>query len=277
MRLPPITSSCRRWTSKLSLVRYVYVYCSANRVVLRGKGCLRGVCCVAPAPSYCWCEGTVCLLHQLKGTQVHTFSNSVAFNAPDACFPNNWFSTHYDGTASDSTLVLYSMKAVTRRNERRHHIIAFLRRMYAKEISFVDYENDDLPRILEGTGSLVLDRVIVYPLILFTLVLALLTQLCHRSIEWRTLSSRSAPPSCWPAFGLKRWDSVLLRSLQLVLESKEQKARGFLLFLSHRCSWCTSVSHERCNVDLHKRCSCVYREHLCVLSVVLIYFPPWHR
>jgi hypothetical protein len=33
---------------------------------------------------------------------------------PDSIFPNNWFSTHEDGT-----LVLYPMFAVNRRNERK--------------------------------------------------------------------------------------------------------------------------------------------------------------
>jgi hypothetical protein len=39
-------------------------------------------------------------------------------NTPDACFPNNWFSTHYSGEggaqASGSSLVLYPMKCPNR-------------------------------------------------------------------------------------------------------------------------------------------------------------------
>jgi hypothetical protein len=42
------------------------------------------------------------------------FEHSLAHSTPDACFPNNWFSTHPVGEASGglkkSTLVLYPMK-----------------------------------------------------------------------------------------------------------------------------------------------------------------------
>lgn len=47
-------------------------------------------------------------------TQVTLYEHSLAHGTPDACFPNNWFSTHPAGEAaggnSQSTLVLYPMK-----------------------------------------------------------------------------------------------------------------------------------------------------------------------
>ena len=46
--------------------------------------------------------------------QVHLFEHSLAHATPDACFPNNWFSSHPSGEAAgglrESTLVLYPMK-----------------------------------------------------------------------------------------------------------------------------------------------------------------------
>ncbi len=73
---------------------------------------------------------------------------------PDAIFPNNWFSTHADGT-----LVTYPMLSKVRRTERRQDIIDTLSARYrvAKHYSFEVYEEQEM--FLEGTGSLVLDRV----------------------------------------------------------------------------------------------------------------------
>lgn len=71
---------------------------------------------------------------------------------PDAIFPNNWFSTH-----PNSTLVLYPMMAASRRLERRPDIIATLQSRYLKTLDFTQHEQQGF--CLEGTGSLVLDRV----------------------------------------------------------------------------------------------------------------------
>lgn len=73
---------------------------------------------------------------------------------PDAIFPNNWFSTHEDGT-----IVLYPMLAINRRHERRKDIIELLKKKYevSKLIDWSAEENQG--RILEGTGSIVFDHV----------------------------------------------------------------------------------------------------------------------
>lgn len=73
---------------------------------------------------------------------------------PDAVFPNNWFSTHHDGT-----LILYPIYWPQRRAERRQDIIELLqRKRYIGEVldlSWWEGQGD----FLESTGSLVLDRV----------------------------------------------------------------------------------------------------------------------
>ena len=55
--------------------------------------------------------------------QVKLFEHSLQHGTPDACFPNNWFSTHPAGEAAggvkESTLVLYPMKHPNRSAERR--------------------------------------------------------------------------------------------------------------------------------------------------------------
>ena len=77
-------------------------------------------------------------------------------HTPDSIFPNNWVSFHGDGR-----VVLYPMEAANRRTERRADIIDML----ADERGFQVAEVLDLSEheasghYLEGTGSMVLDRV----------------------------------------------------------------------------------------------------------------------
>ena len=72
---------------------------------------------------------------------------------PDSIFPNNWFSTH------PGTLVIYPMFAQNRRNERREDIIELIKTK-AHINNVIDLSNNEQKgKFLEGTGSLVLDRV----------------------------------------------------------------------------------------------------------------------
>jgi hypothetical protein len=74
---------------------------------------------------------------------------------PDACFPNNWFTTHADGT-----LVLYPMEAASRRLEVRPELVEQVALREGLAIAReLDLRAELLPgEFLEGTGSLVLDR-----------------------------------------------------------------------------------------------------------------------
>lgn len=81
--------------------------------------------------------------------EVHQLKDSL--ETPDAIFPNNWFSTHAEGT-----MVLYPMKALNRRLERRTEIIESLHHRYNNLIDLS--RNEDRGLYLEGTGSLVLDH-----------------------------------------------------------------------------------------------------------------------
>lgn len=71
----------------------------------------------------------------------------------DAVFPNNWFSTHIDGT-----LITYPVFAPVRRLERREEILHQLETefIFKKRIRLEAYENENL--FLESTGSVILDR-----------------------------------------------------------------------------------------------------------------------
>ena len=111
------------------------------------------------------------------GLKVHLFEHSESHNTPDACFPNNWFSTHSGAEVASSggrgsrggggTLVTYPLKAKNRRLERRPDILSSLkttkthdiwgsRLAYDTVLSMEAYEASH--QYLEGTGCLVLDR-----------------------------------------------------------------------------------------------------------------------
>lgn len=94
---------------------------------------------------------------QLKqnGIEVIEYQDQIPCLSPDSIFPNNWFSTHSDGK-----LISYPMFAENRRRERRKDILHDLIKDYDFEhISLEHLENGKPPQILEGTGSMVLDRV----------------------------------------------------------------------------------------------------------------------
>lgn len=90
------------------------------------------------------------------GVQVVVADDTAEPIKPDAVFPNNWVSFHADGT-----VVLYPLLAANRRQERRADLIHRLARDEAFRVRAtidLSYREAD-HKFLEGTGSLVLDRV----------------------------------------------------------------------------------------------------------------------
>ena len=73
-------------------------------------------------------------------------------NSPDSIYPNNWVVTFKDGTYD-----LFSMQSFNRRIERSNSNINFLNTNYSLKNDLTVYEKQNI--FLEGTGSLVLDRV----------------------------------------------------------------------------------------------------------------------
>lgn len=94
---------------------------------------------------------------EIFGVQVYT-AILDDIKSPDKVFPNNWFSTHRD-LGADSKLVLYPLKVANRREERSRQLIAYLKSQYEKSWDLSQSEQQYPPEFLEGTGSLVLDRV----------------------------------------------------------------------------------------------------------------------
>ena len=101
------------------------------------------------------------------GIQVITVQDTLKPDTPDSIFPNNWISTHEDGTVT-----LYPMFAENRRNERREDILDVLEANNFCVENVMDYTSAEEEGIfLEGTGSMVLDRE---------------NKICYASISIRT-------------------------------------------------------------------------------------------
>ncbi len=121
-----------------------------------------------------------------KKVEVMVYNNE---ENPDAVFPNNWFSTHKDGT-----VFLYPMFAKNRRSERKIEIFDSLVNDYSFKINNIEnlsfHEFDQM--FLEGTGSMVLDRLnhIVYASISERTSLKLLSSFCKR-INYKLIHFKS--------------------------------------------------------------------------------------
>lgn len=100
-------------------------------------------------------DGLVAALEQ-AGVAVHVFDDTPEPHTPDSIFPNNWVSFHADGT-----VVLYPMLAENRRLERRMDLLEALSSKHGFHASrVIDLtRHEHTGRYLEGTGSLVLDRM----------------------------------------------------------------------------------------------------------------------
>lgn len=100
-------------------------------------------------------DGLVDLLHA-NGIDVIVVDDTPEPHTPDSVFPNNWISFHADGR-----VVLYPMEAENRRTERRKDVVEKI----DAELGYTVREIVDLSHheqagnFLEGTGSMVLDRV----------------------------------------------------------------------------------------------------------------------
>ena len=89
-----------------------------------------------------------------EGINVIVMDDTAEPIKPDAVFPNNWVTFHQDGV-----VITYPMYSEIRRNERREDVLEKLKEHYKVEgtIRLEKFEAES--RFLEGTGSMILDRV----------------------------------------------------------------------------------------------------------------------
>lgn len=87
------------------------------------------------------------------GVTVHLFEDDGRADTPDSVFPNNWFSCHPDGS-----LLLYPMRCISRRRERRGDVLDLLRTRYRVRRLLDLSGHEQQGRYLEGTGAMVCDH-----------------------------------------------------------------------------------------------------------------------
>jgi len=96
------------------------------------------------------------MVEKLRENHIHVLviKDSPQPEKPDAVFPNNWISTQAGGT-----IFTYPMESQTRRLEYRPNILDTIGEQYNVNavFDFSDRADDEL--FLEGTGSMILDRV----------------------------------------------------------------------------------------------------------------------
>ena len=90
-----------------------------------------------------------------EGVEVIVIDDTENPDTPDSIFPNNWISFHENGTVG-----LYPMFAENRRLERREDVLEVLEEKGFVIENVIDYTSaEDEKVFLEGTGSLLLDRI----------------------------------------------------------------------------------------------------------------------
>lgn len=87
------------------------------------------------------------------GVHVLVVDDTVEPHTPDSIFPNNWLSSHEDGT-----LILYPMEGPNRRLERSERVLAALDMQFERKRTVDLSHFESRGAFLEGTGSMVLDR-----------------------------------------------------------------------------------------------------------------------
>ncbi|MGX1127507.1 citrulline utilization hydrolase CtlX [Pseudomonas sp. HLS-6 TE3448] len=97
-------------------------------------------------------DGYVDTLRQ-HGVDVLVVQDTPAPHTPDSIFPNNWWSSHADGS-----LVLYPMEGQNRRLERNKGVLRVLEERFAINTTIDLSPLEQQSMFLEGTGSMVLDR-----------------------------------------------------------------------------------------------------------------------
>jgi hypothetical protein len=98
---------------------------------------------------------------ETAGVEVLVFEDELGL--PDSVFPNNWISFHQpieNGLPENPLIITYPMLAESRRRERRAEILDAVAKFTHTSPDHIDLSGlEETGDILEGTGSLVLDRV----------------------------------------------------------------------------------------------------------------------
>eukprot|EP01094_Clydonella_sp_ATCC50884_P001826 TRINITY_DN11378_c0_g1_i2.p1 TRINITY_DN11378_c0_g1~~TRINITY_DN11378_c0_g1_i2.p1 ORF type:complete len:714 (-),score=232.73 TRINITY_DN11378_c0_g1_i2:230-2371(-) len=96
------------------------------------------------------------LVYELRqrGIVVHLFKDDNDDASPDSVFPNSWFTTH-NFPGLPKMMMIYPMKAASRRTERSNWLVDYLKSNYSVTVDLSGFEAEE--KYLEGGGSIVSD------------------------------------------------------------------------------------------------------------------------
>ena len=133
---------------------------------------------------------------EAHGIPVVVVEDTPEPQTPDSVYPNNWFSSHRDGT-----LVIYPMFAPNRRQERKPAVVARLiaETGASRVIDLTGWEKQG--KFLEGTGSVVLDREakVAYACLSDRTSPEVLADFCHK-MAYRPMPFKGVDPEGRPIY-----------------------------------------------------------------------------
>lgn len=130
-----------------------------------------------------------------NGIDVNVESDKEEPKSTDAVFPNNWISFHSPlSTSSRPIVVLYPMMAEIRRQERQEDLVKRWKDILGADLIDMSHHETTSGRFLEGTGSMVLDRV--------------------KHIAYATISSRTHPDLVEEFCQLMNYKPMIFRATQ---------------------------------------------------------------
>ncbi len=135
-------------------------------------------------------------LLRINHIDVKVIDDTLQPETPDSIFPNNWVSFHEDGS-----VYLYPMFSENRRQERRREILDELSKQFdikhINDLSFYEYQE----AYLEGTGSMVLDRVnkIAYACLSIRTDVSALNNFCQLA-EYKSVIFHAVDGSGFPIY-----------------------------------------------------------------------------
>ena len=141
----------------------------------------------------CEFDNLVKLLKQ-NGIQVIVADDLPYPQKPDAIFPNNWVSFHQNGS-----IITYPMFSPVRRLERNLAIFERLKKDFDLDKLHQLEAHEDHEQFLEGTGSMVLDRVhkLAYACISPRTDIVVLEKFCkftgYEAISFRAIDEKGRP------------------------------------------------------------------------------------
>ena len=157
-----------------------------------------------------------------KGVRITVIEDNNDPITPDAVFPNNWVSFHQNGTA-----ITYPMESESRRFERNEAIIDELAESFDVHAVFNLDTYEDKGLFLEGTGSMILDRVnrIVYACLSTRTDLEVLEVFC-KLLNYRKVVFHSVDGGRQPIYHtnvmMALGESFVVVCMETILDAKER-------------------------------------------------------